>query len=126
MNNGVHAKMISRTEFQSARDDFDKHSAKGLLFGSIGILGLVLVGLTIREFGKPWLGANIVEFAPAFSFAVGIPWVYWGLIKLAKHHTRYPELQCPHCKKPLASGARIVIASRNCFHCGEQVIDSAD
>jgi hypothetical protein len=31
-------------------------------------------------------------------------------------------LQCPHCGTFLANGHHVVIASGNCFECGQQVL----
>jgi len=48
-----------------------------------------------------------------------------GGLWYAERRLRLPALQCPHCGTFLANGHHVVIASRNCFECGQQVL-SAD
>lgn len=118
--------MTSLKEFLTAKEKCEKYGVKALFFVVFVLVGWIIVGLTILGFGKPWLGTQNVEYGLVLSFVIGMPWILWNFMKIERHQMRYPDLQCPHCKKPLGSRAHIVIATRNCFHCGEQVIDSAE
>ena len=41
------------------------------------------------------------------------------------HHRRLKRigiLHCPHCGQCVVSGQRLVVATRNCFHCGRRMV----
>jgi DNA-directed RNA polymerase subunit RPC12/RpoP len=45
------------------------------------------------------------------------------IVPLARRVERQAGIACPHCAKALANHKAIVIASRNCPHCGGRVIE---
>jgi len=64
--------------------------------------------------------ADVLTFLP-----MGLPLMiaFISMVPLARRVERQSGIACPHCAKDLASYKAIVIASRNCPHCGKRVIE---
>jgi hypothetical protein len=58
---------------------------------------------------------------------VGVLPVFFGVFALAARWAQsHPHLKCPHCRRSLAESAKLVIATRNCPHCGRRVLAEPD
>jgi hypothetical protein len=70
-----------------------------------------------REFGEPAAEVLIgLTPLPALLILLALLWIHERRIK------RDSRLRCPHCGKLLAGMERLVVATRNCGHCGNRVL----
>jgi DNA-directed RNA polymerase subunit RPC12/RpoP len=70
-----------------------------------------------REFGAPAAEVLIgLTPVPAVLVLFALLWIHERRIK------RDGRLRCPHCRKLLVGMDRLVVATRNCGHCGNRVL----
>jgi hypothetical protein len=68
-------------------------------------------------------GAAAVDVLTVVPMAVPVVLALASLIPLGRRIERRAGIACSHCGKALAGYKAIVIASRNCPHCGKRVIE---
>ena len=116
----------SLKEFLHAAEIHERNAAR-LLFWSVGgLFGCLFLALITSEVVKFFTTSPLPKFIAAGGFALGLPLLFFLLSRMEKEYRKFPQLTCSHCGKSLASGKRIVIASRNCFHCGQTVIEPSE
>lgn len=85
--------------------------------GLFGVIEETLRALSIRQFGEV---ATEVLMGLTLFLAVLI---FFGLLVLGDRVARRDErLRCPSCGQSLEGIQHLVIATRNCGHCGKRVL----
>ena len=67
--------------------------------------------------------ATVVDVLTVTPMALPVVLAVASLIPLGRRIERRAGIACSHCGKGLAGYKAIVIASRNCPHCGKRVIE---
>jgi hypothetical protein len=87
------------------------------MFACFGLAGV------LRE---PWQGLqwglvnaqDLLFVAPVLAIAI-----FLGGMFIGRYRARFdPRLLCPHCHGFLIDHPNLLVASRNCYHCGRQVL----
>jgi hypothetical protein len=111
--------MLSLPEFQSAAGRYSKRLAIAM---SISVAGLFvwfgIMGLITRA---QWIDRD-APFTPALVVVPALAIFLSGLWMSDRRLRRDSRLTCPHCGQFLGVARSIVVASRNCFHCGKRVL----
>ena len=98
-----------------------------MLAPSLGALACILAYMPLKPRYESFLSARFDALAKDFLLAMpmAVPTILalLLLIPVARWTERKFGLSCPHCQKALAPFKAIVIASRNCPHCGARVIE---
>ena len=86
------------------------------IFGCFGLARVLVNPLALmrNEYGD-FLMVAIVLLPFAF---------FTCILGLFEKRSRRPALQCPHCRAFLVQRSGVVIASRNCPECGQQVLSA--
>ena len=109
-------------EFRADHDQCSQRTLRTLVASIGSLLVFLLLGIAARNVSSAYVGPVATEFLPVACVLVGIPLMLFGFWRADQHQKKFPNLRCRHCAKPLMQSARIVIASRNCPHCGRQVL----
>src|SRR5262245_45971621 len=119
--------VVRLSEFSRAAADYQKRSAILCVTPLVlALLCIVLYAPFQRRFEAFLIGrvnptlADVLVVLP-MGLPVLLAWVY--LIPLSRKIERSSGIFCPHCSKQLAGFKPIIIASKNCPHCGRRVID---
>jgi len=116
-------------EFKEAARRHLKHSAVCFIPILVGLVCL-LAYMPFRERIELWLPANLSpslkDVLVVLPMAVPVIIPLLLLIPLTKRTDRKFGIMCPACRKDIAAPlfVHIVVASRNCPHCGARVIDT--
>ncbi len=111
--------------FREAAELHGKRADRFLLFGSGLVFGIIVVAFLAIEVAKPFFPEPFhAGFIAAVVFIFALPFLFWGWRRFGQEEQSHPVLNCPHCQKSLLS-SQIVIATRNCVHCGQTVFESA-
>jgi len=118
---------VNVEKFNQAASEYNKRSMRACLL-PLGI-GLILI-IAYAPFSRKteaWLaskfGATQADWLSTAPYALVTLLAFGALIILARRVDRQFGIACVHCKKPLINFRYIVIASRNCPHCGKCVIE---
>ena len=106
---------------------------EGLILGSmllslvLGMVGVLLARPMLRDrvearFGPAGLEASecAIMVFPFLLVMIGGGWVNW------RSNRRDPRLICPACGKSLKGMDALVIATKNCGHCGHRAVAAPD
>ncbi len=80
----------------------------------------------IRAFYMGHFGAGAAEILMGLTPFPAIPVMFAGFWWLHRLSKKTPELLCPHCKKSIVGMRHIVVATKNCPHCGRRVLAEPD
>ena len=113
-------------EFRSDHERCSRRIARTFFISIGGMFAFVLLSLGASELFEAEIGPTLSKFLPGGLFAIGVPFMLFGFWWADQHHKKFPNLCCRHCGKSLVQSSGIVIASRNCPHCGRQVVAAPD
>lgn len=94
---------------------------------TMGAMGACFaVMLTFKEPIKSayveWVGESTAEVLVGLTPLPAVLVMAVGFAWLQRMANQLPQLRCPHCNGSLIGNQAIVIATRNCTHCGRRVV----
>jgi DNA-directed RNA polymerase subunit RPC12/RpoP len=113
-------------EFNEATSQFQRRMLWMFLLGALAVLLLGSLTSWVVQTSRLWLTVNFG--GPATEIIVGlvpVPFVLaWFAVLFIwdRRAARDPRLRCPYCAKRLDESRRLVVATRNCPHCGRKVL----
>ncbi len=115
--------MLTRKELQERTDEWNASFRRVRRRGTIAFVAVLVIGM-----GSMFLWST--EDPPKFLFAAH-PWIVMLLAvvvllcreRSVQNNDVIHAIYCPACKKALAGVVEIAMASRNCGHCGAQIVE---
>jgi endogenous inhibitor of DNA gyrase (YacG/DUF329 family) len=90
-------------------------------------LGLLLISRDlIRDACTRKLGGPAAEILAGLAPFPAVLVLFGSLWYVERRLLRDARLKCPNCGKQIVGMSHLVIASRNCFHCGRRVLREPD
>jgi DNA-directed RNA polymerase subunit RPC12/RpoP len=120
---------MRKDQFIEAADRYNKRGLVALLIPLSLAIGWVLAYLPFQHRFEAYVGTRfagtISDILLVVPIALPVTVAFGLLISLSRQIDRKLGVACPHCGKTLASFRAIVIASKNCPHCGMKVLDDS-
>ena len=114
--------MPSIDDFRSDAERCGKRTIRSVFLAIGGMFAFMLLGLGAKALCGSTVGPVAAGFVPAVCFLLGVPLMLYGFWVADRHYKDFPTLQCHNCGKSLFNLHHVVVASRNCPHCGQRVI----
>jgi hypothetical protein len=92
------------------------------LFGS-ALLCVIIYAPFQKRIETRLSNVPLGEVLSVVPMGLGLLIAFAALIPVSRRVDRKFGVPCPHCGTSLIESHRIVIASRNCFHCGKRVLE---
>jgi hypothetical protein len=126
--------MLSIDEFNSADAAYTRLNGRRVLIVAAATVGTMfacfaVVALyrdSIRNFLVETVGASAAEIVMGFTSAPAVFVLFGGLLVFGRLNKQDSRLICPSCNKSLLGMTQLVVATRNCGHCGKRILAEPD
>lgn len=119
---------MTHDEFIKAADRFHRWSVLACLLplGGAVLCGLPFAALQdhIESAGASAFGEPAGEILRVLPIVAVVVLGVGSMVPFHRWIDRRFGVPCPHCGRPVAGHKSIVVASRNCPHCGSRILDS--
>lgn len=116
-------------KFNQASAEYRRRSWAGIglaflaFFGTFGLgLGLIRV-FDLRAACAASFGEPAAETLEGVVMLLAFPAFMAVILYGDRRASSDPRLRCPHCDKHLEAMSNLVVATRNCPHCGRRVLE---
>lgn len=118
--------MSKIAEFNAAADAHTRRMVIAMAASVAGMFAVFGVIVLIRETALESLNAHLgevgTEIALLLLICLALGVFLTGMWLGYRRGNRDPLLNCTHCNKMLVENRKIVVATRNCVHCGKRVL----
>ena len=126
--------MLSIDEFNSAVSTYSRLYGRRVFIVAAATVGtmiacfavLMLCRDSIRNFLVETVGPSAAEIVMGFTPAPAVFVLFGGLLVVERMNKQDARLTCPSCNKSLLGMNQLVVATRNCGHCGKRVLAEPD
>lgn len=122
--------MLAIDEFNAAVSGYNRRMATvfgALVFAMFAFMGSVAFCRdALHTFYVGHCGEVMAEILMGLSLAPALPILFVGIWLAERSAKRDRRLYCPACGKRLMDMRHLVVATRNCGHCGKRVMADPD